>query len=93
MSNTIDSGTQVRIPCSLGGGAFPDEYLITIDTADGPLSGFVDSDDVTKDADAAYVLGIVCGAEGDRIVVSLPGAFFTTTGIAHFPRRILENTL
>lgn len=93
MPNTIDPGTQVRIPCSLGGGAFPDEYLVTIDTADGPLSGFVDSDVIKDAGDRAYVLGTVCGAEGDRVVVSLPGSFFTTTGIAHFPRRILENTL
>lgn len=92
MPNTIDPGKRVHIPCSLGDGAFPDEYLITIDTADGPLSGFVDSDDVIKDAGAAYVRGTVRGVEGDRIVVSLPGSFFTTTGIAHIAHRILENT-
>lgn len=94
MSDVINPGTRVRVPCLLSGGAFSDEYLVTVETADGALSGFIDSDAVVEDDDGtAYVYGTVCRTEGDRIVVSLPGSFFTTTGIAHFPRRILENTL
>ena len=92
MSNELTEGVKVRVICSKSPGAFLNEYLISIDTADGPISGFIDADAVgVTESGANYILGIVHEIEGERVVIGLPGSFFTTTGIAHFSRQMLES--
>lgn len=92
MSSEITEGVKVRVFCSKSPGAFLNEFLISIDTEDGPISGFIDTDAVEEtDSGANYVWGVVREVEGERIVIGLPGSFFTTTGIAHFSRQMLEN--
>ena len=94
MSNDIVEGAKVRVLCSKSPGAFLNEYLISIDTQDGPISGFIDANEVeVTDRGDNYVWGIVHKVEKERIVIDLPGSFFTTTGIAHFSRRMLEHAL
>lgn len=94
MLNEIREGVQVQVPCSISRGAFLNEYLITIETSDGLISGFIDADSVNKDNDdSAYICGVVHEVRGDTVVIGLPGSFFTTTGIAHFSRKVLENAL
>ena len=94
MLNEIREGVQVQVACSISRGAFLNEYLITIDTSDGPISGFIDANYVNKaDDDSAYICGVVHEIQGDNVIIGLPGSFFTTTGIAHFSRKVLENTL
>ena len=94
MLNEIREGVQVQVPCSISRGAFLNEYLITIDTSDGPISGFIDADFVNKSGDdSAYICGVVHEIRGDTVIISLPGSFFTTTGIAHFSRKVLESAL
>ena len=94
MSNEITEGVKVRVFCSKSPGAFLNEYLISIDTKDGPISGFIDAEAVGEtEAGASYILGIVREIDGERVVIGLPGSFFTTTGIAHFSREMLGNAL
>ena len=94
MSNEIAEGERIRVFCSKSPGAFLNEYLISIDTQDGPISGFIDANEVeVTDRGDSYVWGIVHKVEKDRIVIDLPGSFFTTTGIAHFSRQVLESYL
>ena len=94
MSSEITEGVKVRVFCTKGPGAFLNEYLISIDTADGIISGFIDADAVEEtDAGANYVWGTVHKIDGEKVVIGLPGSFFTTTGIAHFSRQILESSL
>jgi len=94
MSNEIAEGVKVRVSCSKSPGAFLNEYLISIDTSDGIISGFIDADAVGETEDGAnYIWGIVHEIDGERIVIGLPGSFFTTTGIAHFSRQMLESSL
>lgn len=93
MATEFAQGTRIPVHCSVSQGAFLDEYLITIDTTEGSISGFIDSREVFTDEDGHYVNGIVQEIKGDKIVIMLPGSFFTTTGIAHFSRDMLEKAL
>ena len=91
MSNEIAEGVEIRVFCSKSPGAFLNEYLIYIDTEDGPISGFIDANAVEEtEAGANYIWGIVQEIEGESVIINLPGSFFTTTGIAHFSRQALE---
>ena len=94
MSTGIVEGVKVRVFCSKSPGAFLNEYLISIDTQDGPISGFIDAEAVEETKNGAnYVWGVVHKIEEESVVIDLPGSFFTTTGIAHFSRQILESPL
>ena len=89
------SRTVVRIPCEVTNGAFSSEHLITIETANGLITGFIQVDDVIEGtAGEHFVDGIVQGKKDGKIVVRLPGSFFTTTGIAYFlPQQVSERAL
>ena len=93
MAIEFAQGTRIPVHCSVSQGAFLDEYLITINTTEGSISGFIDSREVFTDEDGHYVNGIVQEIKDDKIVIMLPGSFFTTTGIAHFSRDMLEKAL
>ena len=94
MAIAIARGAKIPVRCAVSQGAFLNEYLITIDTTEGSISGFIDSDEVFEDAGDHYVDGVVQDIlEDDKVVVLLPGSFFTTTGIAHFSRDMLEKAL
>ena len=86
MSIEIRQGERVPVPCKVGPGAFPDEYLITVTTAEGEISGFINTVQVVENSDGTFIRGVV----EDRISVRLPGSFFTTSGIAHFYRKMLN---
>ena len=90
MSIEIRQGERVPVPCKVGPGAFPDEYLITVNTAEGEISGFINTVQVDENSDGAFIRGVVLGVMEDRISIKLPGSFFTTSGIAHFYRKMLN---
>ena len=79
-------GSRISIPCEATKGAFLNEYLISVETANGPISGFIKAEDVIGEPPGkTFVVGIVRGESDDRtIIVRLPGSFFKTTGIAYF---------
>ncbi len=80
----LRTGDIVLIPFDIRQGAFPDEYLITLDTAQGPISGFVPRDQVTNiHGDKGSIRGRVEEVGEDVVTVMVRGSFFTTTGLAY----------
>ena len=77
---TFKEGELVGVPCTIQLGPFPDEKLITVETEDGPLSGFVKQANllVTDDNSHGCVKGVVVESSTDSITVKLFGSFFTT---------------
>jgi hypothetical protein len=78
-------GEQVAVACSIQQGPFPDEKLVTVETEDGEISGFVKIANLQTAADGehGFVNGIVVAVEQDSIRVQISGSFFTTAaGIA-----------
>ena len=79
----ISIGATIYIPVSVGSGAFLGEALVTFDSIEGPVSGFIRADQVKTVGEKSGIAAKVEGIESDRLVVRLHGSFFTTTGIAH----------
>lgn len=83
----IASGERILVPVSVDNGAFPTESLITFDTKDGPVSGFIRADQIHRRNNDAFIEATVLAVSEDVITVKLPGSFFTTTGLAYISPR------
>ena len=79
----FDEGMSIYIPVTVSEGPFPGESLITIDALEGPISGFIRSDQIKMIEDKRVVEATVQGWKSDCLTVRLHGSFFTTTGIAN----------
>jgi hypothetical protein len=79
----ITRGDRIHVPVSVDKGAFPAESLITIDTKEGPISGFIRSDQIKTTDRGNFIEGKVLDVSEDAIAVQLHGSFFTTTGLAY----------
>ena len=79
----VNKGDTLFIPVNAGNGAFVGECLITIDTIEGPISGFINSDQVINRDGHRVVPARVLEIDSDRLTIRLHGSFFTTTGLAH----------
>lgn len=79
-------GQEIGIPCQIQGGAFSNEYLISIDTEEGLLSGFADERDVKRtDGDRGVIRATVVDLDQRGVRVRLHGSFFTTaSGMMQF---------
>jgi hypothetical protein len=86
----FEVGETVGVRCSIQRGPFPDEWLVTVDTSEGQISGFVKQSNLKPDADDpehGLVKGTVVEATDDSITVKLFGSFFTTAlGVASVRR-------
>ncbi len=72
-------GELVGVPCAIQLGPFPDERLITVETQDGLLSGFVKQGNLRPtDDEHGFVKGLLVGVSKDSVTVKLFGSFFTT---------------
>lgn len=80
-------GQTVQVPCEVQRGAFPTEMLVTVETSEGPISGFVRAENVVgvKGHDG-FIVATVRDISSDIVTVVLSGSFFTTTGIAYLNR-------
>lgn len=82
-------GQYVNVACNIHPGAFPSEYLVILEAQDGASSGFVQVEHVTPsptEKNQGSIDGIVREIEGERIIVQLPGQYFTTAmGLTTFP--------
>ena len=81
MSLTLEFGQVVGIPCQIHPGAFSNEYLVTINTEEGVLSGFAQVDDILQDP-SDQSKGLIRGTvvevvEADSVKVRINGSFFT----------------
>jgi hypothetical protein len=81
---TFSEGDVVGVPCTIQQGPFPDEKLITVDTIEGAMSGFVKVANLTiNDNESGIVTGTVVAVSRDYITVKISGSFFTTAlGVA-----------
>jgi hypothetical protein len=86
--NTINVGEQIEILCEVQPGPFPGEHLISVETLDGPVSGFVTEDYLRERPDGWRVRGIVQEVRSDSLKVMLFGSFFTTNGLATIQPRL-----
>jgi len=76
-------GQQVWIPCKVQPGPFSEEPLVTFESTDGPVTGFVKSDELKVIGGQTSVRGIVRSIERDYITVWIKVSFFTTNGLAN----------
>jgi hypothetical protein len=84
----IRPGMRIQIPCEVKPGPFSGERLITFDTLDGPISGFVKEDAIKSTKSAWFIEGTVQSVEEDHLVVKVKGSFFTTNGIANVSKEM-----
>jgi hypothetical protein len=80
------AGQPILIPCDVEPGAFASEFLVTFETLEGPVSGFVREDNLQRigaEGGGAYVFATVKDVSEDTLTVVVRGSFFTTTGLAH----------
>ena len=76
-------GQSIRIPCKVSPGPFSDEPLVTFETVNDEVTGFVGEDDLYADKHGnRFVRGIVHAIRADVIDVWVRGSFFTTNGLA-----------
>ena len=77
-------GQVIQIACDIQLGPFPSEYLVTFQTAEGPVSGFVRGEQVRSAGEhQGYIFATVQDISEDTLTVVVRGSFFTTTGLAH----------
>ena len=85
----LSVGQEVSILCKVQPGPFSDEPLVTIESIDGPISGFVSTDELIHGANGEpRVRGVVNKVEGRIIEVWIKGSFFTTNGLTHVPQEM-----
>jgi len=77
----------VLIRCEIQAGPFPTESLVTFQTVDGPVSGFVRSQNVRKlTGGEGYINATVKEVSAETVTVVVEGSFFTTNGLAYLTR-------
>ena len=67
-------GEVVWVPCAIQLGPFPDERLVTVETREGPISGFVKQvnlQTVEADPEHGQIKGTVMGTDDESIIVKL----------------------
>lgn len=82
------AGDFVGIRCEVQPGPFSTERLITIETTDGAISGFVRESELRHDGHAWQVRGKIRSVSRDSLEVWILGSFFTTNGIANVPAHL-----
>ena len=77
-------GQEVWIRCTVQPGPFSDEPLVTFESIEGPVSGFIKTDELKTGARGkTSVRGIVRNIEKTFVEVWVRGSFFTTNGLAN----------
>ncbi len=72
-------GQRVGVPCQIQPGPFPGERLVTIETNDGVISGFVRDQEVrVTTGNNGTVFGTVLEVSNEYVSVRIAGSFFTT---------------
>jgi hypothetical protein len=74
-------GQEIWIRCKIQPGPFSDENLVTIESVNGPISGFIAADELREGP--PRVRGIVHHIMKDSIEVWIRGSFFTTNGLTN----------
>jgi len=86
--STLTAGAEIGIPCDVKQGPFEDEKLVSFDTMDGPVTGFVSANELKQIEDRWVIRAVVMSQEGDVVTVRVHGSFFTTNGLATIRREM-----
>ena len=81
----LEVGQNAKVPCDVSPGPFSDEYLVTFESIDGLISGFVQAHDlIISDSDngRGFLNGVVEQVDENTVTIKLRGSFFTTNGLA-----------
>jgi len=82
-------GDEISIPCTVKQGPFEEERLVSFETLDGAVAGFVSPTDLKQiDRDRWVVRAVVTNLKGDVVTVRVRGSFFTTNGLATIRREM-----
>jgi hypothetical protein len=84
----LSVGQLVWVQCKVQPGPFSEEPLVTIQSVEGPVTGFVKSDELKSFNDQTTVRGIVRGIGRDHVEVWIKGSFFTTNGLTNVPTEL-----
>ena len=77
----------ILIKCEVEPGPFPTEWLVTFQSSDGPVSGFVRRENVRRVAGGeGYITATIKDVSSETITVVVEGEFFTTNGLAYLNR-------
>ena len=77
------AGDLIGVQCEVKPGPFAGERLVTVETVDGSISGFVSESELRSVGERWEVRGKVQEITGGIIQVMIYGSFFTTNGIAN----------
>lgn len=80
-------GDVIAVQCDVRPGPFTGERMITFDTVDGPISGFVRDSELKEIGSQWHVRAVIQDIKGDVLEVRVRGSFFTSNGLASVPRR------
>jgi hypothetical protein len=80
--NKFAPGETVSVPATVQPGAFPGEYLVTVSTMTGQVSGFVRDQDIVDHNKT--IQAVVRESSPGGLSVQLSGSYFTTNGLAEF---------
>lgn len=84
---TMKIGDTIGIQCEVRPGPFSEERMITFDTIDGPISGFVRRSELRQQGTQWYVRAVIQNIKEDILEVRVRGSFFTTNGLASVSRK------
>jgi len=84
----IGPGDKVRIQCDVRPGPFSGERLISFESLEGIISGFVKERELEAVGGEWYISGVVQEVHQEDVVVKVRGSFFTTNGIASMSRNL-----
>jgi hypothetical protein len=80
----LAAGQEIWIRCKVQPGPFSEELLVTIDSIDGPISGFIRSDELKDGPDGqSRVRAVVRSVGKDFVEAWVKGSFFTTNGLTN----------
>lgn len=75
----FNPGEEVKIPCTIQPGAFPNERLITIKTDDTELTGFVNVEHLIESSQThGFIIGKIVSQSERSLTIQMPASFFTT---------------
>lgn len=82
MMSRFNPGDLVAVPAAVEQGAFNEEYLVTVSTQTGPVSGFVREHDFVEPKKT--IRAVVLESTDRSMTVKLYGSYFTTNGLVKF---------
>ncbi len=84
----FQAGDFVGVVCEVKPGPFSDERLVTLETVEGAISGFVNESELREGKEGWEVRGKIKEIIGEQLKIEIYGSFFTTNGTAVIQRNL-----